>query len=220
MIYLTAYFIALILLLIILFYTKVTITVRIKRAKEDDLTHINVVAWGRLIRLYFQLKTIDLSNFTSTQLEVEEGSPNRRFNLTKEIISLHRIIHIQYKIYKKLSRIYRLHRILISFLKRIYVKEFSWRTVLGTGDASATGSLTGVAWGFKSFISGTLSCYLSFKCLPVFSVHPDFNKEIFETELQCMIKLRVGDAIITSLRLVKNLGERRESKWQSTQFRA
>ncbi|WP_159102330.1 DUF2953 domain-containing protein [Caldalkalibacillus mannanilyticus] len=119
-----------------------------------------------------------------------------------------------------IKRVHQLHVIAKKFLKNIRLEELIWRSKIGTGHAAETGLLTGVGWGVKSNIIGMFSSYLTLRCVPRISVTPSFNEKKIESNIQCMIRFRIGNAIVAGIRILLNLRKRRDEKWQSTQFRA
>ena len=86
-------------------------------------------------------------------------------------------------------------KILFTFLKKSYLKDTSWQTVFGVGDAALTGSLTGVIWSWKTTILGSISHLVKMEDLPEINVIPQFNSNYFETEFKCILSFRIGHLI-------------------------
>lgn len=85
-------------------------------------------------------------------------------------------------------------KIKAKLLKYILIDELVWSTVIGLEDAMYTALGTGGIWACK----GTLISYLkNHKRLKHFKidVQPDFSTKILLSELECIIKLRIGHII-------------------------
>ncbi|MGY4689217.1 DUF2953 domain-containing protein [Salibacterium sp. K-3] len=92
-----------------------------------------------------------------------------------------------------------------SFLNKWKIKRFSWKTRFGTGDAAWTGLLSGLSWSVKQTAAGLLSAVMQMTCRPEVDVSPDFQNRQFETELTCMVTVRLGHAIITGIRVMTHV---------------
>ncbi|SDI78375.1 DUF2953 domain-containing protein [Natribacillus halophilus] len=86
-------------------------------------------------------------------------------------------------------------RILRRFLKNVRVREFRWETVIGTGDAASTGTLSGVAWTGKSALFALVAEKMSVRHLPDLKVTPLFQAAFFHTSLSCIVTFSVGNAM-------------------------
>ncbi|MDD3023930.1 MAG: DUF2953 domain-containing protein [Syntrophomonadaceae bacterium] len=95
-------------------------------------------------------------------------------------------------------------RIKARLLKYILIDELNWKTVIGMEDAMYTALSTGSIWACK----GTLISYLKNKQrLKQFeiNVEPDFSAQVLLSELDCIIKLRIGHIIHIAVLLLNLL---------------
>ncbi|AIF45370.1 DUF2953 domain-containing protein [Virgibacillus sp. SK37] len=120
-------------------------------------------------------------------------------------------------------------KLLTFLLSNIQFKKLTWRTAGGAGDACITGTVTGLIWSLKGIIIGQLVEKSNLKCEPFINVEPHFQQTFFQTELTCMVSIRIGKAIhvfFKGLRLISkeksenNYRKRRILEWKSILFKA
>lgn len=115
---------------------------------------------------------------------------------------------------QQLQKTGQFHRITKSFLKKVKVEKFRWKTSIGTGDAAETGLICGLIWGVKGSVAGMISNYMTLKSIPRIQVSPSFNRKIFSLSFQCIVRMRIGNLIVAGIRLWINLRKGRDHKWQ------
>ena len=104
---------------------------------------------------------------------------------------------------KIIKHIVGFHKIIRHFLKKVQVKQFEWNSRIGIGDAAHTGTLVGACWAIKGSIIGLLTTTLNFRVMPLITVTPDFQKERAETAILCILRFRIGQAILTGIKLLR-----------------
>lgn len=92
--------------------------------------------------------------------------------------------------------------ILQSFLTNVDCEKLIWRSTIGTGDAAKTGTLIGWLWGIKAPLVGWGTRYLNMRVTPQLDLVPDFHRLRVETDFRCILKFRLGHAILVSIRLL------------------
>ncbi len=102
-----------------------------------------------------------------------------------------------------LTHVVSLHRIVRNFLKSISIKEFSWHTMIGIGDAAYTGMLTGAFWALKGSVIGLISHYMKLKAVPAITITPQFQFAVSQTVISCIIQFRIGHAMVAGIKLIK-----------------
>ncbi|KGX93609.1 hypothetical protein N781_09840 [Pontibacillus halophilus JSM 076056 = DSM 19796] len=98
-----------------------------------------------------------------------------------------------------------LHTIIRRFIRKIHVDSLTWDSHIGAGDASATGFLTGVAWGVKGSIVGTIANATTMHASPSLTLVPHYQMKISKTRFQCMFSFRIGQAIYALLQIARNM---------------
>jgi hypothetical protein len=101
-------------------------------------------------------------------------------------------------------------RMLLIMMSSIVFHHFTWKTHFGTGDASSTGVATGGVWMIKGTLLGAVYELSNFKCEPKLMVTPHFQQKGFYSEVDCMVSIRLGKAIHTAVRLIRNSNVNRE----------
>lgn len=95
-------------------------------------------------------------------------------------------------------------------LEHLILERFIWKLKIGTGDAAATGIITGFAW---SIMGGLTSLFYKMvapgRPKPELQVEPNFNKEIFSTAFDCIFKIRIGNIMITGIKILYKKVKRR-----------
>jgi len=216
-----SFIIAEIVFIVILFFTAFMVQIKVSKNGVDDSIQYRFTAWFGLINIKAEIPLIRLSNdLSGTEYKFKLETPNETLEKKKLKITPNEFYQLLKRIQNFIKRIHNLHHIAKLFLKHLYLKELKWKSKIGTGEAAETGFLTGMSWGIKSNIIGFISAYLSLHCLPKLSITPDFDKKRVETHFQCMIRFRLGNAIVAGIRILLNLRKRRDEKWQNTQFRA
>jgi hypothetical protein len=95
-------------------------------------------------------------------------------------------------------------------IKSISFHELKWITHFGTGDASSTGALAGGLWAIKGTMIGFLFEQTEWRVQPKISVTPHFQQRGLYSEVDCIITIRLGKAIRTARRVMRNLKVKKE----------
>lgn len=193
----------LLILLLLLYLMPVTISIEVKRVKEDDNITIGVRTLYGLLKLKSEIPFLELilkngRPAVKYKVEVADNKRSRLFARFTKLFSLTEGGDI--------LRLLRAHkRRILSALKYIVMKtevrEFDLKFTLGTGDAASTGILYGAAWiVIGGIMSLTRSCmYIS---RPSIVVVPIFNKAELHVDFNCIIRMRTGHIINTGIRVI------------------
>jgi hypothetical protein len=134
---------------------------------------------------------------------------------------------------EKIARFYRSSKLLMEnivgfpvwvkdSLSRVRCTQLRWETRVGIGDAPETAMTTGLLWGVKSSLLGFLFSSMQIETKPKVLVEPQYNQMQFSTEFACIVKIRVGHAMVAGLlllfRILRVKGGLRT--WQSILFKA
>ncbi|WP_335872208.1 DUF2953 domain-containing protein [Bacillus sp. 2205SS5-2] len=197
----------LMILIVLVFWTKLTIYLSFYHGNDNDDFSINIKAWGGLIRYKIEIPLIKVDD-DSPSIVVEEvkskngngehATKNETSQITpKDLLSsLHDMREL-------LLHIVGFHKIVRSFLAKIKVDNLEWQTLIGTGDSSSTGIAVGGIWSVKSTIVSIMSKAMKLQSMPVLTVHPSFQQPIIQTKFTCMIQFRIGQAILGGIKIIR-----------------
>ncbi|GAA0600715.1 hypothetical protein GCM10009001_16500 [Virgibacillus siamensis] len=96
-------------------------------------------------------------------------------------------------------------------LKQLTFREYYWKTEFGTGKADATGLASGGIWAIKGYLTGYVSNKSTFKNKPSISVTPYFNRICFRSELECIVSIRIGQAMYALLKVIRKVPFKKEA---------
>ncbi|WP_300299197.1 DUF2953 domain-containing protein [Anaerosolibacter sp.] len=193
-------FAILVVFFIIIMFTSVMVELQILKDKTNDEIVFHVKALFGLIHYKLELPLLDLVEKKDGKFSLEvdgeiESEKSKKLMQEKEqLFSLSQIQEIQ----DKTAKLYHQYYDVLNYIrKKVCICNLEWETEFGTGDAAVTGILSGVFWGIKGNLftimkHHTYAEHISFKIVPY------FDKELFKTYLHCIIKLKIGYAIIAT----------------------
>lgn len=208
-----------ILLILILLFSSIKIGIYYKRENENDRIKVDIGLLSGLIPI--QIKIPSLKS-TDQGIKYEQKIEQKDMKIQEE----HKTVTP-----KKLSDYKRLmqtikdrtrdfRKILVRFMRKVKVVKFSWKSQIGTGDAFETGLLSGIAWIIKSGFVALLSHFFQLHTNPELHIEPSFSQACFNTEIECIVKLRIGDAMLTGLLIYVYYRKGRKKQWQNIQYKA
>ncbi|WLV23792.1 DUF2953 domain-containing protein [Aciduricibacillus chroicocephali] len=86
-------------------------------------------------------------------------------------------------------------------MKKIKIRELTWKTEFGTGDAATAGIAAGGLWSMKGMIISQAYRFFSFKGKPDLQVFPDFHQSFFDSRMYCIGTITVGQAILAYMQI-------------------
>ncbi|RIW27063.1 DUF2953 domain-containing protein [Bacillus salacetis] len=197
----------LLLLLLLIIITKLTITLSLYHGNDNDHFLIKFRAWYGLVKYKVEVPMVKLDDegpnivFEEKTEKGKEGKGKEKDKLKKETPEE---ILTSIKDFQELVRhVAGFHRIVRHFLSRVKLDDVQWQTVCGTGDASTTGTMTGLIWGAKGSLMGVISGYMNLQSMPQIMVVPSFQKAIIQMDFSCIITFRVGHAILAGIKMIK-----------------
>jgi hypothetical protein len=212
---------------VIIWFTSVRIQIVYKREAENDRLEIEVSVYKRLLRYRSTVNLLQIESLSKgvkvlQKLDVGQASKmSETKSKRKRWITPHTVYQWQQKFIRLLRNVHDLRQILRKVLKSVHGEVLEWRTHIGLGEASATGAVVGAVWTVKSAIVALLAQYISLYTRPKLDVWPDFQREMLEVHFLCILRLRVGHAIIAVIRIaVHYLQKGRERVWENIRFKA
>ncbi|WP_163101224.1 DUF2953 domain-containing protein [Peribacillus alkalitolerans] len=195
-----------IIILIIILFTKVTIEVFYYHGQDNDQLTVRIRALFNLVKKKIDvplIKVDDNSPSLVVKEKVQTGEDDSKAKKKVQQFTPHDFMDGLHDTREMLTHIIGLHKIIKKFLRTVTVHSFHWHSMIGTGDAAITGTLVGGAWGLKGVIVGILTRYLRFQVSPDYTITPSFQHAISLTKVNCIIRFRVGNAIMAGLKLIR-----------------
>jgi len=183
--------------LIAIFVSLLTITVHYVHENQKDKLIVRITAFfGLFSKTFTILPASESQKGTKVKQQVEEKVNRTGFfkKIRTDLQVVKDLMHVLNNSKHDLRR----------FFKKTVVHEFVWTSSIGTMDASLTGKLIGAAWSIKGIVQTLVFQFLSVSCRPIFNVTPYFNTTITYTEFRCIISIRVGDAILTAIQILRH----------------
>lgn len=193
-------------LILIILITKIKIFLDYFHGNDNDHLKITVKAWGGLIKYKVDIPVIKVDDNSPTIVTEEKVQTGPNENTKKEKTSQvdkTDLINSINDFKKLLTHVAGLHKIIRDFLSKVSIRKVEWHTMVGVGDAAATGVITGAFWAVKGGLIGVLSHYMKLKDMPVMSISPSFQHAVSITSFKCIIQVRVGHAILAGIKLAK-----------------
>ncbi|MGJ7035813.1 DUF2953 domain-containing protein [Anoxybacillus eryuanensis] len=178
----------------------VHITIQFQHAQDNDQLTIDIRLL-RFLRYRFTVPLIEISKREAgivTEQKTNTGKDEKTtFTITD---ARERLVQVR----QWLNRIVHLHTIIKKFLQKVSVLQLQWHTQIGVGDAAKTGMIVGIGWSIKYYIVAMVSKYMNVCIAPSISVIPFFQGAVSRTSFTCMIRFRIGYAILAGLKVVKH----------------
>lgn len=189
--------------LILIPFTSITIRVTYLRDGSDDELIAIVAGLFGLVNIKRETNLIKLMMSLRSGVEMEhEIEATKKGRPIKESSSFLNYKEAVWE-FRRALRLYRRYRKAIDFLReRITVKELSWETSLGTGDAAVTGMAVGLMWTLKTAVISILDTRLRNLTLGAVEITPSFDCAKFRTKFDCILRFKIGHAIIASIIII------------------
>ncbi|RSK28176.1 DUF2953 domain-containing protein [Bacillus sp. HMF5848] len=198
------------LLFIIICISKLTIYIIINNQKEHDYIKIKLSMWSGLIRYNVKLPNLQFDEESNQvvvkeerQAKAGEESTSASSKESETKISKEDAKKSIFNVKEIMQHVVHLQKIVRKFLKRIEITKLIWHSDIGVGDAASTGKMIGLGWSLKGFLVGLLSQFLSLKTDPDLLITPHFQSKTLQLRLECMLRFRIGYALLMGVRVLK-----------------
>lgn len=184
---------------------------------------IELSAWFRLVRRKYEVPVIMVKQTGHGPEMVAKVETVQQKKKKRDLIhdfTRNEAKKWYHNYHEMLEKVHDLKPLAKKFFKRIRCSRLEWHTVMGTGQASETGALTGIVWGIKSMIVGMASHTISLRTMPSMSVQPVWNQAVLRTQIRCVFHFFLGHALITGVKVLLRVRKKRELKWQTTPTQA
>lgn len=176
-------FMVIILLFVLILFLRIYIRIQYTLEREEQKIGVSIF----IAKLQLIQKDIPLGELHDTAI---------LDNLDEKMdIQLKPVLKTANKILEALKKI----------LRQTKLHDLNWNTLIGTGEASSTGIASGMLWSVKGSLVGYFLEKVILTCNPVIQVNPEYQRASFQTNLDCMVSIRLGKAILGFLKLTRIL---------------
>jgi hypothetical protein len=211
---------------VVVLASSVRVRIHVIREVENDHMSFQITALFGLVRYKVEIPYINFTGLRELDFKSERSNLTATDLVAKDRtkISLEKIIDRFQKLNILIHHVVGFDEWLTGTLSHIRCTELQWNTRIGIGDAADTAVSVGVLWGLKTNLLGFLFKYLTLdaETKPKLSVDPQFNRTHFSTMMMCIVRVRLGYAILAGLLfLVRIMRMKGGTKtWQSILFKA
>lgn len=205
-------------LFLMLLITPVQIHLYYGRVGENDHIVVELSAWYRLIRRKYEIPMVFMKATEEGPEVVAKVETVQQKTKTKDKVQdlTRKQVNKWYHNYREvLEKVHDMQPLFKKFFRRIHCTRLEWHTVMGAGQASETGALTGIIWAVKSMIVGAISNAISLRVLPSLSVQPVWNQAFIRTQFHCELHVILGHILLVVFRLFIQLRKGRTRKWRT-----
>lgn len=95
-------------------------------------------------------------------------------------------------------------------VQKISILKFNWHTLVGAGEASSTGILSGGVWSIKGVVIAFLRETSHKACSFHVNVTPFFQQKKFDTKVDIKLSIRLGQAIVGGIKILHSFSKHDE----------
>jgi hypothetical protein len=204
-----AFLLAVIILLLLSLAIKVEVNFRYKRIEKKDYTEIDIRAFRGLWHIQFQIPSFQLEWEEGPQIEVEQV-PKTKVAPRQEKKTLRmRYLRVEwlYRFWPQVPFLLRrINQIKRQLYRGIRCKAINWRIEIGLKDAADTAIAAGSFWTMIGFTLSNLyrKVTVEVRC-PELAVIPQFEKQGFLCDFQCIFQSRIGHIIFVGINVLRTI---------------
>jgi len=204
-----AFLLAMVLLVLISLAIKAEVDFRYKRIKEEDHIELDFRAFHGLWHIQYQVPTLQLEWEKGPQVEIEQVAKAK--GGTRQATTKARIRYLRrgwlFRFWPNIPRLLRyITRLKQQIYGGIHCKRINWRVEVGYPDPLDTALMTGTFWSMFGFALSHLYQQVTVEDKrPAVVVIPQFKKEGFLCDIQCIFHLRIGHIIFVGFNVLRTL---------------
>lgn len=191
------FYILLILLLSIIMISEVKADIMFHRIKNDDSIKITISMFFGLIKFRLNIPYVEVI-LNKGRMKIGVKAEGKKYAVKSQKVFDIEYIKNTYMKFKEMLHLYK--KILDYVLSKIKIDYLKWKTEIGLEDAALTAVSVGVAWSLKYNILSLISQKSSVKKVSI-DVIPNYSNIIFEVDLNCIIRIKIVNIIITALKI-------------------
>ena len=207
-------------LLIAVYHTHIYIKLRFQRHDNNDNILIRVYAWRGLLSYVIKVPVVEVDwrdEMLWLESEMKETKGNRRVNtvferhLIKKIVDFicwhpRRFRRLVNKMREKIGQT----RLIIRELQRkVRFDQLHCNIKFGMEDAAGTALAAGSFWLVRGLLLPAMYSRMALGVRPVCRITPVFGKDILAVELECILRIRLGNIIYALYNADKQGGDNR-----------
>jgi len=192
---------AIILLIFVILISNIYVTITYRYQDKNPQLELNIRALYGILKFNFDLLSIKTKNEklnSEEKVGTDHGTNSSTNQKDKKVEEELQPVSDVEKMVNQLPNLYAMSK---GIIKKFKITRFRWTTDFGVGEASQTGTLTGIMWAFKGVVLGIISRYLTLVNYPELVITPNFQRKVLDTYLLCMIQIRVGNAILAGFKI-------------------
>jgi hypothetical protein len=208
----------------VLLLSRVRIDFTASRVKDNDHITVIVRALFGLFRYRVHIPTIDFRNLADGIMVKHKANSNALPGAAvtdKTHIDREWVMQFYDRMQIIVKNIFNLMEWTKDTLAHVECTYVRWHTRVGIGDAPETAVVTGLLWGVKSSLLSFVMGRICLKAQPDVQVVPQYNQQLFATDLACKAQIRLGYVLKAGVRLAVRMmrGQGNLKTWQQILFR-
>ena len=199
------------------FCTNIYVNLRYKRRGDNDNIFVRVYAWRGLLSYVVKVPVVQMDwrdEMLWFESELKETKGNRRFNTVFERHVIKKVVdficyhprHFRRIVGRIQQKIQQARTVIRGLHDKVRCDRLNCQIRFGMEDAAATAVAAGGFWMIRGLVVTALRSRMSFGACPVCTITPVFGKEVIVIDLECILRIRLGN-IINALRKADNRGE-------------
>lgn len=199
-------FLVLLVLLVLVFLTNLKIIIDYYHGNDNDQLNVKFKALFGLIQYKLNVPVIKVSKDSPevvVETKTEAGAGENTTNEDTKKYTPEDLMDSIKDFKTLIEHIAGFYKVIRAFLRKVSIEKFQWHTLVGVGDAAYTGMVAGALWTAKGGLLGLLGSLMKLEEIPEVTVTPSFQMAVTQTSLKCMIRFRIGNAILAGIKLFK-----------------
>lgn len=184
-------------LVVLLLFTKINIVIEFNKDGNNDHLVLSFFAYKGLIRHKYEIPKIGTKKKGIFFRGVKEKGKNEKDSEKKKgFIKYSSIIEKVKKVKSFYEKYDDILKKALEYLKpRFKINKLDLHTVIGTGNASQTAILTGMAWTVVGILLSALHNFIGIKENHI-EIKPDFAVKKLKIDLYCIFKVKIAHIIV------------------------
>lgn len=199
-------FLVLLVLMVLVLFTNLKIIIDYYHGNDNDQLNVKFKAIFGLIQYKLNVPVIKVSKDSPevvVETKTEAGAGENVTNEDTKKFSPEDLLDGIKDAKTLIKHITGFYEVIRAFLRKVSIEKLQWHSTVGVGDAAYTGMVAGALWTAKGGLLGLVGSLMKLEKMPEISVAPSFQMAITQTSLKCMIRFRIGNAILAGIKLFK-----------------